>query len=161
MKDYDTVHKIQDGFKITLLADWGKTPRKIEQKIDPSVDTKTEPLRLVNEMSPLKFFEYAAELMKQNRPHLTDWSTVARMKRIGLEPGKTFDKSKVSADLLTQAAADGLKLMRDKVPTMARVTNGWGMNTDTMGVYGNYYLKRAIVAMAGLERIRSTTQSIR
>jgi hypothetical protein len=24
------------------------------------------------------------------------------------------------------------------------------MNTDTMGVYGNYYLKRSIVAMAGL-----------
>jgi hypothetical protein len=24
------------------------------------------------------------------------------------------------------------------------------MNTDTMGVYGNYYLKRAIIAMAGL-----------
>jgi len=24
------------------------------------------------------------------------------------------------------------------------------MNTNTMGVYGNYYLKRAIVAMLGL-----------
>jgi len=40
--------------------------------------------------------------------------------------------------------------MYDKMPTIARVTNGWQMNTDTMGVYGNYYLKRAIVALVGL-----------
>ncbi len=40
--------------------------------------------------------------------------------------------------------------MEWKVPTLARVANGWSMNTDTMGVYGNYYLKRAIVAQVGL-----------
>jgi hypothetical protein len=150
VKDYDAVHKVQDGYKITLLADWGKTPRMIEQKIDPAVDTKTEPLRQVNGMPALEYFKYAAELMKQNSPHVTDWSIIARIKRIGLEPGKSFDSTKVSSDVLARGAAAGLKLMHDKSPTLARVTNGWQMNTDTMGVYGNYYLKRAIVALAGL-----------
>ena len=42
------------------------------------------------------------------------------------------------------------KLMEWKVPTLARVANGWSMNADTMGVYGNHYLKRAIIAQLGL-----------
>lgn len=150
VKDYDAVHKVQDGYKLTRLADWGKAPQKVEQRIDPTVDTKTEPLRQVNDMPAVAYFKYAAELMKEHPPHITDWSTVARMKRIGLEPGKSFDTSKVSADVLARGAAEGLKHMQDKAPTIARVTNGWQMNTDTMGVYGDYYLKRAIVALGGL-----------
>ncbi|WP_414645113.1 DUF1254 domain-containing protein [Bradyrhizobium sp.] len=149
VKDYDAVHKVQDGYKITLLADWGKAPSKVEQKIDPSVDTKTEPLRIVAQMPAAEFFKYGTELMKQNPPHLTDWSNLARMKRIGIEPGK-FDGTKASADVFAQGAAAGLKLMYEKAPTLARITNGWQMNTDTMGVYGDFYLKRAIVALLGL-----------
>jgi hypothetical protein len=37
-----------------------------------------------------------------------------------------------------------------KLRTLARIANGWSMSTDTMGVYGNYYLKRAIVTQIGL-----------
>jgi hypothetical protein len=149
-KDYDAVHKVQDGYRVTLLADWGKAPRKIEQKIDPTVDTRTEPLEQVNEMPALEYFRHGAELMKQNPPHATDWSILARMIRIGLKPGKSFDGSRVSADALAAGAAAGLRSMQEKMTTLARVTNGWQMNTETMGVYGNSYLKRAIVALVGL-----------
>jgi hypothetical protein len=34
--------------------------------------------------------------------------------------------------------------------TMATVTNGWQMNVNSVGVYGNFYAKRAVVAMVGL-----------
>ena len=62
----------------------------------------------------------------------------------GFEPGKSFDTSKVDADVLAKGAADGLKLMHEKTNSIARVVNGWQMSTDSIGVYGNYYLKRAI-----------------
>jgi hypothetical protein len=75
------------------------------------------------------------------------------MKRIGIEAGKSFDVEKI--DPIVRKALDAApetahRLMAWKVPTLARVANGWVMNTDTMGVYGNYYLKRAIVAQMGL-----------
>jgi hypothetical protein len=51
---------------------------------------------------------------------------------------------------LESAPADAQALMQWKIPTMARVVNNWSMNTDTMGVYGNHYLKRAMVTQIGL-----------
>ena len=51
---------------------------------------------------------------------------------------------------LEAAPEAGQQLMAWKVPTIARVANYWSLNTDTMGVYGNYYLKRAIIAQVGL-----------
>ena len=51
---------------------------------------------------------------------------------------------------LESAKEDALALMAWKVKSLARIANGWLMNTDTMGVYGNYYLKRAIIAQLGL-----------
>ena len=66
---------------------------------------------------------------------------------------KSFDVSKVDPVLrkaLEDAPATAQQLMAWKVPTIARVVNYWSMNTDTMGVYGNYYLKRAMIAQLGL-----------
>ncbi|MGZ8401322.1 MAG: DUF1254 domain-containing protein [Methyloceanibacter sp.] len=151
--DYDAVHKIQDGYKITPLSQWGKEPVPPEVKIDPSIDMKTPPKVQVDTMPAGKYFAYAAELLKLQPPHLTDQPIIARMKRIGLDAGSSFDIDKVDPAIkkgLESAPEDAQKLMQWKIPTLARVENGWSMNTDTMGVYGTYYLKRAIVAQMGL-----------
>ncbi|MCP1937886.1 DUF1254 domain-containing protein [Bradyrhizobium japonicum] len=151
--DYAAVHEVQKGYKITPLSGWGKPPVAVTQTIDPNVDVKTPPKQQVDTMAGDKFFAYAAELTKIHPPHITDQPIIARMARIGLEPGKRFDISKVDATVrkaVEEAPAQAQKLMAWKVPTLARVANHWSMNTDTMGVYGNYYLKRAIVAQVGL-----------
>ena len=151
--DYAAVHKIQAGYKITPLSEWGKTPTPPKATIDPTVDMKTPPKEQVDTMPAGKFFAYAAELLKVIPPHLTDQPIIAQLKKIGIEPGKSFDLDKADPAIragLATAPENARQLMAWKVPTLARVVNGWSMNTDTMGVYGNYYLKRAIVAQFGL-----------
>jgi len=153
VRDYEAVHKVQDGYTITPLSQLGKGAQPVTATIDPAVDMKTPPMTQVDTMPSDKYFAYAAELLKVNPSHITDQPIVARMRRIGIEPGKSFDLRKADATVkrgLDRAAPEALKLMREKFPTIARVINGWQMNTDTVGVYGNYYLKRAIVAQFGL-----------
>jgi hypothetical protein len=151
--DYDAVHKIQAGYKVTPLSRWGKPLEPVAVKVDPTLDMKTPPLVQVDSMPAGTYFAYAAELLKLHLPHITDQPIIAQMKRIGIEPGKRFDISKldpVARKGVEAAPAKAQQLMKWKVPTLARVMNYWSMNTDTMGVYGNYYLKRAIVAQLGL-----------
>jgi len=151
--DYDAVHRIQAGYKITRLSQWGKAPEPVTLKSDPTVDMKTPPMVQVDTMPAGAYFAYAAELLKLHPPHGTDQPIIAQMQRIGIEPGKSFDISKLDPVVrkgLEAAPAQAQQLMKWKVATIARVANYWSMNTDTMGVYGNYYLKRAIVAQLGL-----------
>jgi hypothetical protein len=107
----------------------------------------------VHAMPARDYFTLGAELMTLHPPHLTDWSMLARMRRIGLAPQKRLDYDALEADAhsaLNDAPGEAMVLVRAALPRMARVVNGWQMNTDSMGVYGNFYLKRAIVAMVGL-----------
>ena len=151
--DYDAVHQIQAGLKVVPLSQWGKTRADEPFKLDPDVDMKTPPKLQVDHMTADKYFAYAAEILKTERPHLTDQPILAQLARLGFVPGQSFDMSKLDPAIqkaLESVPADGLALMKWKVRSLARVVNGWSMNTDTMGVYGNYYLKRAIVSQLGL-----------
>jgi hypothetical protein len=152
-RDYDAVHKIQSGYKVTPFSQWGGTPVNPVTRIDPGLDMKTPPKVQVDGMPAGKLFAYAADLLKINPPHISDQPMIAQLRKIGIEPGKSFDLDKVAPAIrngLLTAPREAQQLMAWKLPTIARVVNGWSMNTDTVGVYGNYYLKRAIVAQVGL-----------
>jgi hypothetical protein len=151
--DYAAVHEVQAGYKITPLSQWGKAVEEPKPVIDSTVDMKTPPSVQVNTMPADRYFAMGAELMGMHPPQVSDWSIIARLSRIGIVPGKPLDFSKAPAPVqaaLRRATEAGLAQMKAKVPTLARMVNGWQMNTDTMGVYGNAYLKRAIIAMVGL-----------
>lgn len=152
-EDYAAVHKIQAGYTVTPLSRLGKEPEAVTVKVDPAVDMKTPPKIQVDSMSAADYFTYAGELLKVNPPHSTDQPMLAQIKRLGIEVGKSFNMDALDPQIqaaLQKVPQDAQALMTWKVPTLAREVNGWSMNTDTMGVYGNYYLKRAIVTQVGL-----------
>ena len=78
---------------------------------------KTPPKIQVDTMPAGKYFAYAAELLKLHPPHITDEPIIAQMRRIGIEPGKSFDISKVDPAVQEgarrraggSAAADGVE----------------------------------------------------
>ena len=116
-------------------------------KIDKVIDMKTPPKLQVDTMPAGRFFAIAAELLKRQPPHITDEPIIARLKRIGFDAGKSFDINRHDPSIRSAlATVPEDAQMQWKPSTIAQVVNGWSMNTDTIGVYGNYYLKRAIVA---------------
>ncbi len=152
-KDYAAVHKVQAGMAVCPLSQWGKPAPAPTFIPDPSVDMQADPMEQVHRMKAAQFFQLGADLMTMHHSHITDWSTVTRLKRIGIQAEKKFAFESFQREVqstLESAIVDGLKMMWAKIPTLAKTVNGWQMNTDTMGVYGNFYLKRAIVALTGL-----------
>ena len=152
--DYSAVQAFQDGMQVTPLSRWGKPQQApMAAAVDSAIDMKTPPMKQVNALPAAAFFRMAAQLMGRYGTHSTDQSVLARMQRIGLQPGKPFDLEHADPALrhgLERAVPDALKLMFAKLPRLAPRVNGWMMATENFGVYGNSYLTRATVALIGL-----------
>ena len=74
------------------------------------------------------FFAYAAELLKVNGPHPTDQPPLARIKRLGIDAGQSFDPAKVDPVIrqaLQTAPAAAQKALNAEWPRVGRHANGW------------------------------------
>lgn len=152
--DYENVHEVQDGFRITPLSQWGKsyTP-PAESPVDPQVDGKTSPLVTVSQMDGVTMLTRLAELMKVHPPHPNDYPILFRMRAFGLEPGTSFDPSALdpaTIATINAAAKEALEALEARVKRIGTRVNGWSVLTDGTGTYGTSYEQRAVIALAGL-----------
>lgn len=142
--DYAAVNTFQDGLRITGGG---------QHVIDPDADTTAEPLRIVNGMSALDFLRFAAELLRTTPPHPTDFDQLERIKLLGVIPGEDFDAGRFSESEAAELEAGRMAALEALSAGPAKLgmpVNGWVTVRDTMGVYGNSYFKRAVIALAGL-----------
>jgi hypothetical protein len=150
--DYEHVHRIQDGYKLTPLSQWGTSsipPAK--GPVNSAWDMNTPPPVQVAKMSAKAYFELFATLLKDNPPHELDWNMVEQLKQIGIVPGEDFNFSHLSSEkhkALERAVGDAQKMIVRM--QMGEAINGWQVAREMMGNYGTSYLRRAFIALIGL-----------
>lgn len=149
--DYEAVRAFQDGIKVVPLSAYGKPYTPPKGTVDPGQDMTPPPER-IERMKAAEFFPLFAELMKQNPPHANDYPILDRLKRIGIEPGRSFSFDAAPRDVreaLDAAPATALPQIKDAWQNAGRLANGWRTNMTAIGTYGTDYLHRAGVAYGG------------
>jgi hypothetical protein len=152
--DYDNVHKIQAGYKLTPLSAWGRgdyVPPK--SKVDPAIDMKTPPPVQVEKRDAATFFARFAELLPDNPPGTHDYPMIHRLQRLGFDVGQSFDLNAAPPAIkqaFERATADGKALVASLGKKAAGAgVKDWVYNT-TGGSFGVNYRERAAVAYYAL-----------
>jgi len=156
-EDYAAVHKIQDAISVVPLSSYGKAYTPPAGKADPTIDMKTAVREQVNSLSADEYFTLLAQLLKDNPPNAADQPMVEKLAKIGIEPGKPFDGSRLDP-LAKEAFAVVPKIANEKIMMHLKggiltgdmkLQNGWLFTTKT-GLYGTSYLQRALITAIGL-----------
>ncbi len=151
-EDYQAVHAIQDKYSVVPLSAYGKPYTPPPGKVDPSIDMKTAVRDQVNALSAGDYFKLLAALMKDNPPAKADAPMVAKMKKLGIEPGKDFDIAKLDpgvAKALGGVPKAGVERIMAEFKKVSTSVNGWNIFMKT-GLYGTDYLDRAFITAIGL-----------
>ena len=152
--DYRAVNALQAQFKLTPLSAWGKkfTFEAAPVNPDPGFSMTDKPQEVILALGTQGYFDLMMRLMGEAAPAAhADVPMLARMSKIGLEPGKPFDMAALDGDVqaalhdLPHTALARIEANRD---TLGEMRNGWVI-TKGLGVYGTDYMKRAVVAAFG------------
>jgi len=150
--DFPAIHAKQDLLKVTPLSAWGTnyTP-PATVAVNPNVDLTTTPFDQVKLMSGEVFFNRLAKVLADNPPYPGDARMMEVLKKLGVEPGKPFDPTKLDPAVLKGINAAPFEVYKlfDTGPYTMKTVNGW-INMLNLGAYGTDYQTRAYVAFMGL-----------
>ena len=148
-KDYAAVNSIQDQYKLIPLSQWRGAGTKYTPPasvpVKPGVDAKTPVPVQVIKMSAEQFFARLAELLVDNPAREADAPVMARLAKLGVEPGAKFSIEPFNADTrkaIDEGIAAAQQQVRDQESKMGEMVNGWQVARD-LGRYGTKYPYRA------------------
>jgi hypothetical protein len=156
-EDYAAVHAIQDQVTAVPLSAWGKPYTPPPGAVDPSVDAKTGVREQVNALDAAAYFGLFAELLRTNPPAAEDAPMLAKLAKIGIVPGQSFDAAKL-APAVAKGVAAAPRPAQERIMAWLKEgilagdmqhENGW-LFTTKAGQYGTRYLQRALVTAIGL-----------
>jgi hypothetical protein len=150
--DYPDIHALQDQLSITPLGAWGRPyapPQTVA--VDSHADLTATPFDQVRLMTGATFFSRLAKALTDNPPYADDSTMIERLKRLGVEPGRQFDPTKIDPDILTGINKAPWEVWKQFAigPYDMIAPNGW-VNMLNLGRYGTDYNTRAFVAYMGL-----------
>jgi hypothetical protein len=150
--DLAAVHAFQDGMSLKPLSAFGKAFDPPLGPVDPGIDMGTSPREQVDRMDAATFFGILAAKLRSNPPAAADAPMVARLAKIGIQPGCDFDPGKLDPAVargVARAPRAGLAKILAHEKSAGKQVNGWIWAKKT-GRYGTDYLQRALIAAVGL-----------
>ena len=151
-KDYDAVHRFQDGLTVTPLSELGKGTPPAKGRPDPKLDMSA-PGAQVAAMDPNAFWACFSDVVTLNAPHPNDYPILERLGRLGVVQGRRLDVPSLvpaARKAMEEGCAAGHERILAATPRTGRVVNHWQIINVAIGTYGTDYLRRAVVAYAGL-----------
>lgn len=145
-QDVVAARQHQDGVTVSYDTETIEEPA-IE--VDLPVDT---PVGHVDRMSPAEFFQLADALHRREGGHATDWSQILRLQPLGLASAQPFDFLS-QPEMVRTALTKGFELGADSSSDQLGVSSRqgqWKQFSSGIGIYGNDYRRRAIIARYGL-----------
>jgi hypothetical protein len=146
--DMPNVVKVQAGYKVQPLSAYLRQPA-------PPAPLAVAFPKITPDLAKENFFEYLDFALQFAPPGPEEQAIRAKLARIGVGPGKTFDFKDLSLEHKVEIGVgmkEGEKKVEEKVATLGKSINGWriGSAFGDRAYYQGDWLLRAAAAKAGI-----------